>query len=189
MNTQIPSFDEVIAQRIESDTDFQASILDLTDDEKATKLAEKRSEVMSAVWSETATEKAKFESDYQNAKTRAEKAEALAKDNEGKLSPEDALLLMQNNVHREDIAELQRTAKILGVGLEDALKDSVTQTILQRRADARKAALAANIKNVRGGSGGPSDTEILNDLSSGKVPEPGSAEAERLFFARRGQKK
>lgn len=189
MNTENPGpLDASIQERLDNDTAFHESIASLGDSEKADAISKRRSEVANAIFAET-IEKAKKEEELaRNYKTRAEKAEGAVKEKEDGLSNEDLLLIMDKKVPREDVPELRKMAKLLNMDLATALNDTSVQTVLARNADIRRAAEAANTKTTRSGSSGPQDAELLNDLSKGVVPAPGSPEAEALFFARRKKK-
>lgn len=105
------------------------------------------------------------------------------------LTTTDVYALMKADVPEEDIDEVKKAAKVLGISVVEALKDSVTKTILERRASLRKTAEATNTVTARPGTKKVSDDEILQEASKGNIPEKGSADAERLFWAKRGGKK
>lgn len=105
------------------------------------------------------------------------------------LSTTDIYTLVSAKIPQEDLEVVKKTAKILGVSIQEALKDSDLQTILKGRAEKRKVADATNTKTVRAGAKTVSDEEIVKAASRGEIPKAGSEEAEKLFWARRGGKK
>lgn len=111
-----------------------------------------------------------------------------AKAKEADLST-DLYALMKADVAEEDIDEVKRTAKALGVTVAEAIKDPITKTILERRVALRATADATNTRTVRPGTKKVTDEQVLEDLNAGKIPEKGSKEAEQLFWAKRGGKK
>lgn len=105
------------------------------------------------------------------------------------LGSKDLYALMQNQVHEEDIDDVVKVAKLENISVAEALKLDLTKTILAKKSEYRESAKIANTAPARKGSQKISDEAIISGLSEGKVPEPGSEEAERLFWARRGGKK
>lgn len=105
------------------------------------------------------------------------------------LSSKDLYALMQAQVPEDDVEEVQRIAKGLGLTVAEALKDTVTKTILERRQDLRKTAEAMNTKSARPSNKKITDEEIVKKTNDGEVPDKGSTDAEQLFWARRGGKK
>lgn len=108
---------------------------------------------------------------------------------EADLSTTDVYALMKADVPEEDVDEVKRGAKVLGVSVSDALKDPVIKGILERKATLRKTAEATNTNTARPGSKKVTDEQVLEDASKGNIPDKGSKEAEQLFWARRGGKK
>lgn len=104
------------------------------------------------------------------------------------LTQMDLYALMQAQVPQEDVPEVVKAAKMLGVDVTAALKDSMVQTILARNAELRKSAAAGNRGPARPGSKKITDAEIIEKANKGEIPEPGTPEAEQLFHARRAKK-
>lgn len=105
------------------------------------------------------------------------------------LSTTDMYALMKADVPEEDLDEVKRAAKVLGVTVAEALKDPVTKGILERRQSLRKTADATNTNPARPGTKKVTDEHLLEEASKGNLPEKGSKEAEQLFWAKRGGKK
>ena len=118
-----------------------------------------------------------------------EKAKPTIKKSEADLSSKDLYALMQAQVPEDDVDEVQRTAKALGVSVSEALKDPVTKAILERRQALRKTADAANTTTARPSNKKVTPEEILKKAEEGIIPDKGSTDAEELFWARRGGKK
>ena len=73
--------------------------------------------------------------------------------------------------------------------IPEVLKDSLVIAKLEKNMELRKTADATNTKSTRAGAKKISDAELLKQSSEGNIPEPGSEEAERLFWLRKGGKK
>jgi len=93
---------------------------------------------------------------------------------------------LYSKVHEDDVDEVVKAAKILGVSLREAVKDPMVESILKTRQANREAEEAQNTTTKGGKKKTPSPQELLKDLQQGKVPEPGTKEAEELFWAKRG---
>lgn len=105
------------------------------------------------------------------------------------LSSMDMYTLMQNEVHQEDISEVSDFAKLKKISIADALKSPIVKNILAEKAEFRKSADAAASGTTRRSTAKVTDEQLGKDLSEGKIPEKGSEEANRLFWARRGGKR
>lgn len=104
------------------------------------------------------------------------------------LSSKDLYAMVKADVHEEDFDEVIRAAKTLGKPIADALKDDVVKALLDTRKQHRETAKATNTKAARPSVKSVTDDELTQNLSKATVPEPGSKEAEQLFWARRGGK-
>src|SRR3990167_6957742 len=115
-----------IEEKINSDTDFQATLADLSDEDKETAITEKRTELIDA-------ELAKEAELATNYKVRAEKAEALAK--QLKIKPEEKpeapktpepLSLKDiralQDVHDDDVDQVTEYAKFKNISVAEAKK-------------------------------------------------------------------
>lgn len=193
--------DTLVQEKIEADADFQEEIALLKDEERETKLEEKRKEVLSLEFERLA----KAEELAKNYKTRAEKAEAEAKKqkhaagdqpetptkegNRDDLTSKDLFALMKANVHEDDVDEIVEYARYKKISVAEALKAPVIATTLEKNEEARKVADATNTRSNRSTRKTTTDAELLNRAAKGEIPEAGTDEAERLFWARRGVKK
>lgn len=121
--------------------------------------------------------------------TKPEVKETKPKAPSKDLDSKDLYALMQNQVPADDIDDVVKVAKLEGISVAEALKLDLTKTILAKKSEYRKSAEVANTAPARKGATKLSDEAILSGLSEGKIPEKGSEEAERLFWARRGGKK
>lgn len=102
---------------------------------------------------------------------------------------QDDLVLSRSNVHDEDFDVVKKFAQLEGVSVREALKSEDLKAVLERRAGVRKTAEVANTTTVRRTSTKVDDNALLAKLSKGEVPDKGSEEAERIFWARRGGKR
>lgn len=92
-------------------------------------------------------------------------------------------------IHEDDFQEVKDMANFKKISIAEALKLGATKAILAEKAEFRKTAEVSNTGNARRGATQISGDVLLADLSKGKVPEAGTAEAEALFWAKRGGKK
>lgn len=114
--------------------------------------------------------------------------QAPAPEAEPALSPKDMYALSQAQVHIDDFDYVTQQAKLVG-GIPKALQDPDVQAVLEKRAERRKTANATNTRTQRPSQKQATDSDLLEGLKKGEVPEKGSPEAERLFWAKRGGKK
>lgn len=197
MNEQTPGDIFALAdEKLNADTEFQSSLEQMEDDEKAQALATKRQELINAEYAKQA--------EYaRNMKLRAEKAEKAAKagtppeenpeqapkkpeSDEHLLTYKDTYALQEAKVHVDDVDEVVRYAKFSGKSVAEALADPTLTAIINTRVEQRKSAAAANKGGGKASTKKVSADELVQNASQGKVPERGSSESEELFWARRG---
>jgi hypothetical protein len=191
--------DTLVNEKIEADTDFQATLADLSEEEKEASITAKKSEVLSHEFTslkQQADAKAKAEELANNYKIRAEKAEAEAKKvgdkkeptNSNDLSSKDLYALMSEKVPQEDVDEVVRAAKALNLSVPEALKSNIIKSILSEKAEERTT---ANATQTRGGARGTSKVSGEDMLSTaektGEVPETDEG-MRALFNARMARK-
>lgn len=194
--------DAVVQEKLDKDADFQASLADLSDEDRDTKIAEKRAELVKSEWSALSEAKTKAEQIAEDQRKRAEKAERAGKEAKPKdgdaeppkpaddvLSSKDLYALGQAQVHPDDVDAVAEAAKVLKISVADALKNDLVKGILEKRVATRKTAEATNIRPARGAAPKRTDAEIVSEAMSGKIPDAGTSEAEDLFYARRGGKR
>ena len=100
------------------------------------------------------------------------------------LNPKDIKALM--DVDEADWDELQDFAKFKNISISDAKSHSVMSAMRKENAEIRKTENAQNTSKTKQ-TENISGSAINQDLiKKGKVPAKGSAEAEELFWARRG---
>lgn len=116
----------------------------------------------------------------------AGKSESSTEKSKGELPQKDLLALISAKVHEDDIDDIVEYATFKKISVAEALKSDVVKTILSNKAEFRKTAEVSNTGTARRGATKVSDDTLLSNLSKGEIPEPGSEEAERLFYARRG---
>lgn len=105
------------------------------------------------------------------------------------LSPKDFYALNQASVHIDDFDDVLEYAKFKKISVQEALKLDVIKTTLANKSEFRKTAEVSNTGASRRGAVKTSDDVLQKNLLDGKIPEKGSDEAERLFWARRGGKR
>lgn len=202
MNEQTTgNLDALVQEKLTADTAFQSSLEGLNETEVAEATAKREGELRNEIFANT--------HEYgQNQKIRAEKAEGKGDDSDGdgkppkkapkkdddadaddgehKFSIKDTYALQTHKVHLDDIDKVVETAKMLGTDIAGALENDVLQGILKKNVEERASADAANTGGGAPSTHKPTDSELNKNLSDGKVPEPGSPEAEDLYWARRG---
>lgn len=133
-----------------------------------------------------------------NQKIRAEKAEGKVKETKpnqtvvekpSDLPQKDLIALVRANIHDDDIDTVKKFAALDGISVADALKSDDLKAVLDRRAANRKSAEVANTTASRRTTAKVDGKTLVDKLSKGDVPEPGSTEAEALFWERRGGKR
>jgi len=106
---------------------------------------------------------------------------------EVELTPKDTLAFIGASVtEEEDIEEVLKLAKGFGLTVSEALKDETVKHRLNVLKEQRKTAEAANTRSARQGAKQVDGKQLMDKLSKGEAPKPGSNEAEELFWARRG---
>lgn len=105
------------------------------------------------------------------------------------LSTKDIYALNQANVHIDDIDEVVEYAKFKKISVLEALQSDVIKTTLANKLEFRKTSEVTNTGAARKGATKKSDDVLLSNLSKGEIPEKGSEDAERIFWARRGGKR
>jgi len=153
--------DALIQQTIDADGEFQTSISSLSDDEKQTKMGERKAELLNkelASLRQKADDAVKAREIAENQKIRAEKAEAQLKGKggspeqpkeKGDLSPKDYLALNEAKVSSEDLDEVFSYASYKKLSVTEALKDKTMQTILKEKAEERATAEAVRMKGTK----------------------------------------
>lgn len=177
MSKIIGELDASIQAKLESDTEFQATLKDLSDDEKKQKFDEKKEELLDQELStirEKATKAEKAEELATNYKKRAEKAEGelkgLPKDSQDGLSNKDVLYLAKADIHEDDLDEVLEYARFKKVPVNDAHKQY--KAVLDIRAEERKtaAATAAGKGGARGASKVTGEDLLRKAEQTGEVP-------------------
>lgn len=174
--TQENDTDETENAEQEQDTTEEAEI----DQEKEDlKKSLKTMEAQKDHWRKKATERL----------SRQNEEDDTEESTSSKISIKDQQALLRNNVHEDDIDEVVEYAAFKKISVSEALKSDVIKTTLSNKAEFRKTADASNTSSAKKGSSKVSDETLVSKLSKGEVPEKGSEEAERLFWAKRGGKR
>ncbi len=166
MNEQVLALDVLVQEKLDADTGFLATLEGKTDEEKASAITAKRTEIMNTEWS-------KAQEYARNQKIRAEKAEekpnkpttTAKKDDDSNLSSVDTIAIIKANVHEDDIEEVIKASKLLGKSISETLKDSTFKTILNTREEERKTAEATNTNTAKPGTKQVSGDELKQNLS------------------------
>lgn len=113
------------------------------------------------------------------------------KNNSNNVTPalDDETIARIFGIHEDDFSDVKDMASFKKISIAEALKLPATKAILAEKAEFRKTAEVSNTGNARRGATQVSGDALLADLAKGKVPEAGTAEAEALFWAKRGGKR
>ena len=141
----------LVDEKISADTDFQATLTDLSQEDTDKAIADKKAELIKQEYS-TLAEKAKKDAELaNNYKIRAEKAEKVKppvvdnKPNDPQLS--DELKLIARGLSDEEIEQAKVIAKGKGIVLTEAIKDplfTIFQSDLKEKERKEKAKLGAS---------------------------------------------
>ncbi len=126
---------------------------------------------------------------YRDAAKNIKPIEKIETKPETDLSSIDLYALMDAKISQEDIEEVRKASKLLGKSIPETLRDGTFKTILARRVEERNIADATNTGSARRTTNRPTDSALIDNLRKGEVPEKGSADAEQLFWAKRGGKR
>ena len=131
--------------------------------------------------------KYKKENPGKSSKTDDGSGEGEGETRKDELSQDDILTLARSQTPKEDFPEVKKFAKHNELTIEQALADPVLIQILADKKEKRDSAEAAADKNKRSGSKTMADDELLRKhREEGYTPDPGTPEAEQLFWAKRG---
>lgn len=129
----------------------------------------------------------KLEAELKEAKATKPEAKTKKASDGIELTAKDTLSFMGAGVtEEEDIEEVLKLAKGFGMSVPEALKDETVKHRLNSLKEQRKTAEAANTRTARSGSKQVDGKQLMDKLSKGETPKPGSDDAEELFWARRG---
>lgn len=197
MNTE--KIDALVQTELTADAVFQATLASMTtDEEKTNAITAKKNEILLKKAPEWFTEAETHKKNYEDQKTRAEKAETGKKKKEGEgdepkeadfTSTEVIQLMGAQVTHVEDLGFVKEAMALYKKPLHEVLNMPLIKAELKQKADFRKSAEASNIDPKRPGNKGVTDAEILDRASKGEVFKKGSPEAEAYFWAKRGGKK
>lgn len=185
MNNKPEKTDEEIQAEQQELEKKLAEEIDPTEDDDDVEVLKKKIETLSFQkehW------KGKAQGKGAEAKPEAKKpdAEAPEKDN---LSTMDVLALTRANLHDDDIKEVVEYAKFKNIPISEALNSPTIKAVIAQNTEFRKTAEVTNTSAAKKTVSKVSDQKLQEDLAKGDVPEKGSEEAERLFWARRGGKR
>ena len=165
----------LVEKKLSEDTDFQATLADMSEEDQAQAIADKKTELIDAEYS-------KAEELANNQKIRAEKAEALAK--QLKIKPEEKPespktpepmslkdIRALQDVHDDDVDEVVEYAKFKGVSIAEAKKSPVIQAHLRTKEEERATAQATNTGGGKRTTSKNTPEAILERAESGQLPE------------------
>ena len=179
----------LVDKKISSDTDFQTEIETLSDEEKETKLSEKKTELIKQMYA-TIAEKAKKDAELaDNYKIRAEKAERTPK--ESKKSDEldygQKAFLAANDIKVSDEVNLVKTImKDTGKTLEQVLESKYFQAELKEIRELKQSADAMPSKTKRSTNSAKDSVDYW--IAKGELPPEDQLELRRKVIAERRKK-
>lgn len=101
---------------------------------------------------------------------RAKKAESKPVPTDD-LSVTDAVVLMQNGVKAEHFKDVIQASKVLGMSIQDALKNDVVKTILAKKVEEEKTANATQVKPQARGTQKVTSDQVLQKFERGDLPQ------------------
>ncbi len=170
MSTKYSDLVASTQEKIDSDVDFQNSLVDLSDEDKTQAISTKQQELLDSELAALEEKTTKAERAYESQKIRAEKAEAAAKRPPETSAPKNEVLAKKeqilearalNSLHEEDIEEVVAIAEAKKISLSEAIKSPYVKAFIQTRDEERKTAAAANTGPSRKSSTSKSDGETL----------------------------
>ncbi len=177
---QVPKKEDIRAEII-ADYGFDES----TDTERIDKLTDTLFD-QRVKTSQAIGQKIKHRNDANELRSKVTEPKPVTQKETADLSSKDLFALIEAKVPQDDVDEVVKSAKALGVSIPEALKDDIVKGILEKRQAHRATAIATNTAPARPGTKKVSDDEILSQaLKEDKLPAKGSAEAEALFWAKR----
>lgn len=177
-----------IQARVDSDTEFQSSIKDLSDEEKSQKLDERKSEEFNKellTLKEGSDKAIKTQELADNYKTRAEKAEKLLEGKNGVkedgLSNTDILYLAKADIHEDDLQDVLDWSKFKKLSVKEA-HSALKETLKVREEQRRTAAATQTGRGSRSQTNNTGET-LLKKADAGELPES-EQEIQKLAEAR-----
>src|SRR3990167_6886876 len=165
----------LVEKKLSEDTDFQATLADMSEEDQAQAIADKKTELIDAEYS-------KAEELANNQKIRAEKAEALAK--QLKIKPEEkpeppkmpeSLSLKDiralQDVHDDDVDQITEYAKFKSISVAEAKKLPEMQALLRTKQEERETAAATNTGGGKRTTSKNTPEAILERAEAGELPE------------------
>ncbi len=116
-------------------------------------------------------------------KNKAEKTVAPKKETKLDLSSTDLYALMTEKIPQEDVDDVVKASKALGISIPEALKSPILKGILSDKAEKRTTAEMTNTGNTRTGPKEITKDELLRNSEKGILPED-EEEIERLISAK-----
>jgi len=162
----------LVDEKISSDTDFQTEIETLSDEDKETKLSEKKTELIKQEYATIAKQAKKDAELADNYKIRAEKAERTPK--ESKKSDEldygQKAYLVANDIKSADEIKLVQTVmKDTGKTLEQVLESKYFQAELKEKRDLKVTDEATPTNSKRSNQGVKDSVDYW--IAKGELPE------------------
>ncbi len=154
-----------------------------TQDEESDEQSEETSQEDEKDWK---AEALKYKAILDRNKNKKPETKTQPKEKSDGMSIKDSYALIQANVHEEDLDEVLDYAKFKKISISEALQSNLIKATLADKSEYRKTANVSNTGAARKGSAKVSDDTLKSNLAKGIIPEKGSDEAERLFYARRG---
>ena len=186
----------LLDKKISEDADFQATLADMSEEDQAQAITDKKAELIEAEFSALSEQKTKAEELARNQKVRAEKAEQEARKNkpvgDGSTPKKESEYSLQDiralsDVHDDDVAEVVEFAKFKGISIAEAKKHPVIQNILSVNKEFRSTEAAKNSGKGKPGASRTTDAQLVEQAASGQLPDDDEG-ITRLAEARQAEK-
>jgi len=158
MEHEAGTLEALIQQKLDSDTEFQASLESMEEVEREEAIVAKRNELINIEYNSALEKAKKAEEIARNQEIRAKKAEGAAKlpktetstPKKEEISRKEQILESRalNSLHEDDIDEVIAIAEAKGMTYSQAVKDPYIKSFLKVREEERKTAEATQSKGT-----------------------------------------
>lgn len=166
----------VVEEKLNNDSDFQASLADLPEEDREQAINTKRSELINAEFQSERQKALENEQKFNDQKRRAEKAEEESKKpkvetKETGITAKDVLILSGEGItHEEDVSRAEWWAKANGITVGEAIKDPNLRLIISNQKEMRQTALATNKGGGASGVSKESPDAVISKARKGQDP-------------------
>jgi hypothetical protein len=104
-------------------------------------------------------------------KDKVDTAPVVEQTQNAQLSQMDVIALAKADIHEEDMERVTKFAQMEGIAVKDALSNPDMQAVLERRAETRQAAAAANTGGGKSSQPTMDGEALANEAQKGNLPK------------------